>query len=147
MNPSISTSPVAASCTTAGASPCIFSKSISTAIPCALSAKNKKPAEFGQRVGGKSAKNDSLYDDLRRHARHVRMMVMMAMDQRNHATDRLQKRSLHCQLDTSAASVDRRTYRPYTRSTMIGSQYFRAMCVCVCCCCACVRSGAGGRLI
>src|ERR1017187_8147933 len=44
MKPSISTSPVAASCTMAGASPIIFSKSISTGITFSFR-QNKKPAE------------------------------------------------------------------------------------------------------
>src|ERR1017187_6183096 len=45
MKPSISTSPVAASCTMAGASPIIFSKSISTGITFSFR-QNKKPAEL-----------------------------------------------------------------------------------------------------
>src|SRR5271165_3574206 len=100
MKPSISTSPVAASCTIAGASPIIFSKSISTAMPIPF-AKTKNPLSLRQRVGGKSAK--LLRTDLRRHARHVGM-VMMAMDQRSHLTSTLPKSAQICQCDFSGCS-------------------------------------------
>jgi hypothetical protein len=81
MKPSIKTSPFAASCTTAGTSPDILSKSISWSIPVLHRfCTNKKPAE---RFSRQRALYLSALSSSARHPRQradVRVMVMMAMN-------------------------------------------------------------------